>query len=293
MFPFHRIKEFNRVLGGGLVIGSVVLFGGHPGIGKSTLLLQLSCLLDKEVLYVSGEESASQIKMRCKRLGHAGDKCYLLGETDLAVILEQANSLRPVLIVIDSIQTIYHPEVDGVSGSINQLRVCTAELQRFAKISGIPVIIVGHITKEGGLAGPKTLEHIVDVVLNFEGDRSFNFRLLRSLKNRFGSTDEIGMYEMGLKGLKGISDFSGFFLNRETDRIAGSAIAVAVEGVRPILIETQALVSSSIYGVPQRSTTGFDSKRLNMLIAVLEKKMRTIFWSAGHICQCSRWAKNF
>ncbi|HRG20505.1 MAG TPA: DNA repair protein RadA [Saprospiraceae bacterium] len=272
----HRIDtrdgELNRVLGGGLVHGSIVLVGGQPGIGKSTLMLQLAMNAGGTVLYVSGEESEEQIKMRADRLGTAREECFIYTETSSQAIIEESKKLRPALLIIDSIQTLYSPFIDAPPGSISQVRECTAELQRFAKESNIPIIIIGHITKEGGLAGPKVLEHIVDVVLQFEGDQNYTYRILRTLKNRFGSTDELGIYAMESVGLREVSNPSELLMSQNSETLSGSVIAASLEGMRPLMIETQALVTPSVYGTPQRSATGFDLRRLAMLLAVLEKR---------------------
>jgi len=265
-------EELNRVLGGGIVSGSIVLIGGQPGIGKSTLMLQLALGVKAKVLYVSGEESEEQIKMRADRLGGGAADCYILTETNTDKILSHANQLAPNLIVIDSIQTLASPYIDSTPGSISQVRECAGTLQRFAKESNLPVIIIGHINKEGSIAGPKLLEHIVDAVLQFEGDRHYTYRILRTIKNRFGSTDEMGIYEMQANGLREVSNPSELLLSQKDEGLSGSGIAATMEGMRPILIETQALVSSAVYGNPQRSATGFDLRRLSMLLAVLEKR---------------------
>lgn len=265
-------KEFNRTLGGGIVPGSLVLIGGQPGIGKSTLLLQVALESGSVVLYVSGEESEEQIKMRADRLGNENADCYVLTETETERILTAARKLMPGLIVIDSIQTIRSPHLDSSTGSVSQVRECTAELQRFAKEMNVPIVIIGHINKEGAIAGPKLLEHMVDVVLQFEGDRNYTYRILRTIKNRFGSTDEIGLFEMMHSGLREVSNPSELLLSQNEDGLSGSAIGATVEGMRPMLIETQALVSRAVYGTPQRSATGFDLRRLSMLLAVLEKR---------------------
>lgn len=267
--------ELNRVLGGGLVPGSITLLGGEPGIGKSTLTLQtILNMPDKTVLYVSGEESAHQIKMRAERLKpDAGDNIMLLCETDLDTVLRQAEELGPALLVIDSIQTLEAADNDSLPGSVSQVRECATALQRFAKQSGVPVILIGHINKEGTLAGPKILEHIVDTVIQFEGDQHYVYRILRSIKNRFGSTSELGIYEMRSDGLRQVDNPSELLLNEDHEGLSGVAISCAIEGVRPFLVETQALVSTAAYGTPQRSATGFDQRRLNMLLAVLEKKV--------------------
>lgn len=267
--------ELNRVLGGGLVKGSVVLLGGEPGIGKSTLTLQtILNIPELKVLYVSGEESAFQIKMRANRIPHPAEaQVSILCETSLEAIFEQISEINPELIVIDSIQTIETEEVESSAGSITQVRECAASLLRFAKTSGIPIILIGHINKEGTLAGPKILEHIVDTVIQFEGDQHYIYRILRSTKNRFGNTSELGVYEMRQTGLRQIVNPSELLLTHEHDGLSGVAISSAVEGVRSFLVETQALVSSAAYGTPQRSATGFDQRRLNMLLAVLEKRV--------------------
>lgn len=265
-------KELNRVLGGGIVGGSLVLIGGQPGIGKSTLMLQLALHLDARVLYVSGEESEEQIKMRADRLGQQRSDCYLLTETNTARILQHAQSLAPDLIIIDSIQTLSSPHIDSTPGSITQVRESAGDLQRFAKETQMPVFIIGHITKDGYIAGPKLLEHIVDAVLQFEGDRNYTYRILRTLKNRFGSTDELGIYEMHGNGLREVSNPSELLLSQTDEELSGSTVAATIEGLRPMLIETQALVSTAVYGNPQRTATGFDLRRLSMLLAVLEKR---------------------
>lgn len=275
-------SEFNRVLGGGLVAGSIVLLGGEPGIGKSTLTLQTVLNIpDKKILYVSGEESAHQLKMRAERLlaGIEGsgietlDNINILCETSLQKIFEYAKELDPDIVIIDSIQTIATDEVDSSPGSITQVRECAASLLRFAKTTGTPVILIGHINKEGTLAGPKILEHIVDTVIQFEGDQHYMYRILRSIKNRFGSTSELGIYEMQQTGLRQVSNPSELLLSPDHEGLSGVAISSAIEGVRPFLVETQALVSTAAYGTPQRSATGFDQRRLNMLLAVLEKRV--------------------
>ncbi len=266
-------EELNRVLGGGIVEGSVILIGGEPGIGKSTLLLQLALKMKKKILYVSGEESATQIKMRADRLTDLQNPhCYLLTETSIEKILHEAKKLAPDLLIVDSIQTLQSGNLESSPGTVSQIRDCSSELIRYAKENSVPIIIVGHITKDGQIAGPKVLEHMVDVVLNFDGDRNHLFRLLRSSKNRFGSTSEIGIYEMVSQGLKEIKNPSEVLITKKTEDLSGNAIAVTLEGNRPMLLEIQALVSTAVYGTPQRSTTGFDSKRLNMLLAVLEKR---------------------
>ena len=265
-------NELNRVLGGGIVNGSLVLIGGQPGIGKSTLMLQVVLALDAKVLYVSGEESEEQIKMRADRVGKWRSECYILTETNTAKILSHAQALVPDLMIIDSIQTLSAPHIDSTPGSISQVRETAGELQRFAKETNIPIFIIGHITKEGTIAGPKLLEHIVDVVLQFEGDQNYTYRILRTLKNRFGSTDEMGIYEMQGTGLREVSNPSELLLSQKDEELSGSAVCATMEGMRPMLIETQALVSKAVYGTPQRSATGFDLRRLSMLLAVLEKR---------------------
>lgn len=266
-------KELTRVLGGGIVPGSLVLFGGEPGIGKSTLMLQLALRLKNlKVLYVSGEESEQQIKMRAERIGITTDSCYILQETNTQNIFLQINEIQPQLVVIDSIQTLYTNYVDSSPGSVSQVRECAAELLRFAKETNTPVFMIGHITKEGSLAGPKVLEHMVDTVLQFEGDRNHIYRLLRATKNRFGNTNEMGIYEMHGEGLKEVTNPSEILITNRDQPTSGVAIAATMEGNRPMLIETQALVSSAAYGTPQRSSTGFDLRRLSMLLAVLEKR---------------------
>ena len=266
--------ELNRVLGGGLVRGSLVLIGGEPGIGKSTLVLQTVLKLpDLRVLYVSGEESSRQLKLRADRLGSTTtDSLYILCETNLENIFEHARTVQPDLMIIDSIQTIFTELVESSPGSVSQVRECSAAILRFAKENGVPVLLIGHINKEGSIAGPKVLEHIVDTVLQFEGDQHYMYRILRSIKNRFGSTSELGIYEMRREGLREVSNPSELLLTQNHEGLSGVAIAAAIEGVRPFLIETQGLVSSAVYGTPQRSATGFDLRRMNMLLAVLEKR---------------------
>ncbi len=269
-------SELNRVLGGGLVAGSLTLIGGEPGIGKSTLLLQnILSIRGRKILYVSGEESAAQLKLRADRLGKISENTYILCETQLDAIFTQIENIKPDLVVVDSIQTIMSTEIESAAGSVSQVRECAASLLRYAKESGVPVILVGHINKEGAIAGPKVLEHIVDTVLQFEGDRQYLYRLLRAIKNRFGSTNEIGIYEMVEHGLREVKNPSEMLLseNRE-EETSGMAIGVTMEGVRAFLVEVQALVSTAAYGTPQRSVTGFDQRRLNMLLAVLEKRSR-------------------
>ncbi|HDR68453.1 MAG TPA: DNA repair protein RadA [Bacteroidaceae bacterium] len=264
--------EFNRVLGGGIVLGSLVLIGGEPGIGKSTLALQVAMTINRKVLYISGEESPQQIKMRADRLGQYNDSLLVLSETSLQSILTQIKNIRPELLVIDSIQTLYSEELESTPGSVSQVRECTARLLKVAKETNIPVILIGHITKEGNLAGPKVLEHIVDTVLQFEGDTQHVYRILRAHKNRFGSTSELGVFEMQNVGLVEITNPSELLINQQPVDLSGSAIAANIEGIRPLLIEVQALVSSAVYGTPQRTSTGFDLRRLSMLLAVLEKR---------------------
>lgn len=266
--------ELDRVMGGGIVPGSLTLLGGEPGIGKSTLLLQTVLnMSDRRLLYVSGEESEKQIKLRADRLSQRPSDCLLLCETRLEHVFTHIKNIRPDMVVIDSIQTIASENVDSSPGSVTQIRECAAALLKYAKESGVPVVLIGHITKEGSIAGPKVLEHIVDTVLQFEGDRHYFYRILRSIKNRFGSTSELGIYEMRADGLRPVENPSELLLTQGGDELSGVAIAAAIEGVRPFLIETQALVSTAAYGTPQRSATGFDLRRLNMLLAVLEKRV--------------------
>ncbi len=264
--------ELNRVLGGGIVPGSLVLIGGQPGIGKSTLLLQVAMQLPARILYVTGEESEEQIKMRADRLGNFRSECFILTETNTSKMLAQAVELQPQLLIVDSIQTLSSPHIESTPGSISQVRECAGELLRFAKETGIPVFLIGHINKEGEIAGPKLLEHIVDCVLQFEGDRHNAYRILRTLKNRFGSTDEMGIYEMQGTGLRQVTNPSELLLSQKDEDLSGCAVAATMEGMRPMLIETQALVSKAVFGTPQRSATGFDMRRLSMLLAVLEKR---------------------
>lgn len=264
--------ELDRVLGGGLVPGSVTLLGGEPGIGKSTLLLQISLQIKGKVLYVSGEESQRQIKLRADRIATENPDCYVLCEIQTQKIFQQIKSLAPEVVIIDSIQTLQTQYIDSSPGSVSQIKECTAELIQFAKKTHTPVILVGHITKEGAIAGPKVLEHMVDTVLHFEGDRNHIYRILRAQKNRFGSTAEIGIYEMIARGLRGVANPSQLLISQHEVPMSGHAIACTVEGIRPLLIEVQALVSTAVYGTPQRSSTGFNAKRLNMLLAVLEKR---------------------
>ncbi len=274
----ERIKmpsvELNRVLGGGLVKGSLVLIGGEPGIGKSTLILQnILSLRSRKILYISGEESPSQIKMRADRLGRENNNVYLACETSMERVIDAIDEIEPEILIVDSIQTIASDSLDSSAGSVSQIRECAAQLLKYAKESNVPVILIGHITKDGNIAGPKILEHIVDAVLQFEGDSNYMYRILRGIKNRFGSTSEIGIFEMGHKGLREVTNPSEMLLNHWDDEMTGATIGITLEGIRPFLIEIQALVSSAAYGTPQRSVTGFDSKRLNMLLAVLEKRV--------------------
>ena len=269
---YFKDKEFNRVRGGGLVYGSVVLIGGEPGIGKSTLSLKLALNSSFNCLYVSGEESDQQIKLRANRLGGNMEKCYLLQETQLHQIIHQANKLLPDFIVLDSIQTIQSENLDSAPGSITQVRECTSQIVQYAKTTNTPILIIGHINKEGSIAGPKVLEHMVDTVLQFEGDHHHLYRIIRSVKNRFGSTNEIGIYEMGSAGLIEVENPSKVLINNQKELLSGVSIAASLEGVRPLLIEIQALTSTAAFGNPQRSSTGFDLRRLNMLLAVLEKR---------------------
>ena len=265
-------SELNRVLGGGVVQGSLILIGGDPGIGKSTLMLQLAIKESIKILYVSGEESEQQIKMRAERIGIENQSCFILTETNLDAILNHTSSIEPKLIVIDSIQTLHSNQIESAPGSISQVRECTSQLLRLAKEKNIAILLIGHITKDGSIAGPKVLEHMVDTVLQFEGDRNHMYRLLRTSKNRFGSTNEIGIYEMQNNGLRIVENPSEILVTNSDSELSGVAISATLEGLRPFLIEIQALVSSAVYGTPQRSSTGYDSKRLNMLLAVLEKR---------------------
>ncbi len=265
--------ELNRVLGGGLVPGSLVLIGGEPGIGKSTLVLQTVLGLRKiKTLYVSGEESARQLKLRADRINSNSENCFIVCETNLEQIFVHIQNLKPDFVIIDSIQTIFTETVESSPGSVSQVRECSASILKFAKETGTPVVLIGHINKEGSIAGPKVLEHIVDTVLQFEGDQHYMYRILRSIKNRFGSTAELGIYEMRQNGLREVSNPSELLLTQNHEGLSGVSIAAAIEGIRPFLIETQALVSTAAYGTPQRSATGFDLRRMNMLLAVLEKR---------------------
>ena len=271
-------RELDRVLGGGVVPGSLILIGGDPGIGKSTLMLQTALRTPQlSTLYISGEESAQQVKMRAERLSEEqgkanGSNCFVLTETNTQNIFRQIEELQPGLVIVDSVQTLHTAVLDGSPGSVGQVRECTSELMRYAKATGIPMVLIGHITKDGAIAGPKVLEHMVDCVLQFEGDRDHAYRLLRPLKNRFGSTNELGIYEMRGSGLAEVDDPSQVLLGDRTERPSGVVVAATLEGMRPLLIEVQALVSSAVYGTPQRSSTGFDLRRMNMLLAVLEKR---------------------
>lgn len=267
-------QELNRVLGGGLVSGSMVLIGGEPGIGKSTLVLQnILSIKSKRILYVSGEESASQLKLRADRIGKMSDNVYIACETSLENIFGHIEDVDPQILIVDSIQTIASDDLESSAGSVSQVRECAAMLLKYAKESGVPVILIGHINKEGNIAGPKVLEHIVDAVLSFDGDRNYMYRILRSIKNRFGSTSELGIYEMNRKGLREVTNPSELFLSHSDEELSGTSIGITIEGIRPFLIEIQALVSTAAYGTPQRSVTGFDYKRMNMLLAVLEKRV--------------------
>ena len=266
-------NELNRVLGGGLVPGSLILLGGEPGIGKSTLLLQVALKLkNKSILYVSGEESAQQIKMRAERIGIVNEKCLILTETNTNNIIKHIEDSKPDIIIIDSIQTLESPSIDSTAGSISQIRETASEINKMAKSLHIPTFLIGHITKDGSIAGPKILEHIVDTVIQFEGDRHYGFRVLRTIKNRFGSSSELGIFEMNTNGLREVSNPSEILLSQREEIVSGISIAATLEGMRPMMIETQALVSTAAYGTPQRSCTGFDTRRLNMLLAVLEKR---------------------
>ncbi len=267
------ILELDRILGGGMVSGSLILLGGEPGVGKSTLALQLALALkETKVLYVSGEESEEQISLRARRLKNSNPLCYILSETVLENIFTHCENLKPGLIIADSIQTLSTGMLESSAGSVSQVRECAAQLLKYSKITGIPVVLIGHITKDGTLAGPKVLEHIVDVVLYFEGDNNYVYRILRPVKNRFGSTSEIGIFEMIESGLREVNNPSEMFINQHDEALSGISVAATVDGLRPFLIETQALVSSAVYGTPQRSSTGYDIRRLNMLLAVLEKR---------------------
>lgn len=265
-------KELNRVLGGGIVPGSLVLIGGEPGIGKSTLLLQISLEIKNKVLYITGEESQQQIRRRANRINNDSNQCYVLNETNVETIISQINNIKPELVIIDSIQTLQTDIIDSSPGSVSQIKESASQFLNYSKKTNLPIFLVGHITKDGGIAGPKILEHMVDVVLQFEGDRNNIYRILRAKKNRFGSTAEIGIYEMLNSGLRQVTNPSELLISNNKTPLSGNAIASTIEGIRPIMIEVQALVSSAVYGTPQRSTTGFNAKRLNMLLAVLEKR---------------------
>ncbi len=268
------IEEVNRVLGGGIVPGSIILLGGEPGIGKSTLLLQLALSLPSamSVLYISGEESDLQLKMRADRINKKNNNCFIVNETNTQNIFQHIDNIQPQLLIIDSIQTLQTNTIESTAGSISQIRETTSELQRFAKTANIPVFLIGHITKDGSLAGPKVLEHIVDVVLQFEGDRNYGYRIVRAIKNRFGSVAELAIFEMQQTGLREVSNPSEILISQHNEEVNGIGIAATIEGLRPFLIETQALVTPAVYGNPQRSSTGFELRRLGMLLAVLEKK---------------------
>ena len=265
-------KELNRVLGGGIVPGSLVLIGGEPGIGKSTLLLQISLEIKNKVLYITGEESQQQIRRRANRINNDSNQCYVLNETNVETIISQINTIKPELVIIDSIQTLQTDIIDSSPGSVSQIKESASQFLNYSKKTNLPIFLVGHITKDGGIAGPKILEHMVDVVLQFEGDRNNIYRILRAKKNRFGSTAEIGIYEMLNSGLRQVTNPSELLISNNKTPLSGNATASTIEGIRPIMIEVQALVSSAVYGTPQRSTTGFNAKRLNMLLAVLEKR---------------------
>ena len=266
-------SELNRVLGGGIVPGSLVLLGGDPGIGKSTLLLQFALsAISKRILYVSGEESEKQIKMRAERINKSSKNCYILTETNTQNIFQQIESLEPEILVIDSIQTLHSSQIESSPGSVSQVKACTSELLKYAKESGTAVFLIGHINKDGAIAGPKILEHMVDTVLQFEGDRNYIYRILRTVKNRFGSASELGVYEMNSYGLREVANPSEILISERDEKTSGVAIAGTIEGARPLLVEIQSLVSSAVYGTPQRSATGFDTRRMNMLLAVLEKR---------------------
>ena len=265
-------KEFNRVIGNGLVKGSVILLGGEPGIGKSTLSLKIALTLKLKVLYISGEESNQQIKLRANRLNYQNNKCFIYNETEINSIIKTSDEINPSLIIIDSIQTIFHSEIDAIPGSVSQIKYSAETLIKYAKERSIPIIIIGHITKDGAIAGPKVLEHMVDTVLQFEGDKNHLYRLVRSIKNRFGSTNELGIYEMNEKGLQEVNSPSKILISTNQEQLSGIALGCSLEGVRPIMIETQALTSQATYGNPQRSANGIDIKRLNMLLAVIEKR---------------------
>jgi DNA repair protein RadA/Sms len=265
-------KEFNRVIGNGLVKGSVILLGGEPGIGKSTLTLKIALTLNEKVLYISGEESNEQIKLRATRIDLNNEKCYIYNETEVNTILKTSDEVKPELIIIDSIQTIHTQDIDAIPGSVSQIKHCAEQLIKYAKDRLIPIIIIGHITKDGAIAGPKVLEHMVDTVLQFEGDKNHLYRLVRSIKNRFGSTNELGIYEMNENGLQEVNSPSKMLISTNQEKLSGIALGCSLEGIRPIMIESQALTSAATYGNPQRSANGIDIKRLNMLLAVIEKR---------------------
>lgn len=265
-------NEFNRVIGNGLVNGSVILLGGEPGIGKSTLSLKIALTLKLKVLYISGEESNQQIKLRANRLNYQNNQCFIYNETEINSIIKTSDEVTPKLIIIDSIQTIYNSEIDAIPGSVSQIKYSAEVLIKYAKERSIPIIIIGHITKDGSIAGPKVLEHMVDTVLQFEGDKNHLYRLVRSIKNRFGSTNELGIYEMNEKGLQEVNSPSKMLISTNQEQLSGIALGCSLEGVRPVMIETQALTSPATYGNPQRSANGIDIKRLNMLLAVIEKR---------------------
>jgi len=268
------IGEFDRVLGGGIVDGSLVLVGGEPGIGKSTIMLQMAVRLKRKILYVSGEESVEQIKMRADRIGTKSDQCFLYAETSLSEVVREAESLKPEILIIDSIQTLYSSRLEAAIGSISQVKECTGQLMKFAKQKKVPIFLIGHVNKEGAIAGPKVLEHMVDTVLQFEGDRHLSYRLLRTIKNRFGSTSELGMFEMNANGLREVTNPSEILISpKDAGGLSGVTIGSTMEGNRPLILETQALVSPTTYGNPQRSSTGYDYKRLTMLLAVVEKRL--------------------
>ncbi|MEM6829059.1 MAG: DNA repair protein RadA [Bacteroidota bacterium] len=267
------ITELDRVLGGGIVSGSLILVGGEPGIGKSTLLLQMAIKLDKKILYVSGEESVEQIKMRADRIGTTTENCFLLAETSLSHVLSEASNLNPDLLVIDSIQTLHSDRIEASIGSISQVKECTGQLMKFAKQQAVPVFLIGHVNKDGAIAGPKVLEHMVDTVLQFEGDRHLSYRIIRTIKNRFGSTSELGMFEMNGDGLREVTNPSEILISPKDAGLSGIALGATLEGNRPLILETQALVSPTSFGNPQRSATGYDYKRLTMLLAVMEKRL--------------------
>ena len=267
------IVELDRVLGGGIVSGSLVLVGGEPGIGKSTLMLQMAIRISQKTLYVSGEESAEQIKMRADRIGTIAEQCFLYAETSLSQVIKQAESLVPDILIIDSIQTLHSDRIEAAIGSISQVKECTGQLMKFAKQKGIPIFLIGHVNKDGAIAGPKVLEHMVDTVLQFEGDRHLSYRILRTIKNRFGSTSELGMFEMNANGLREVTNPSEVLISPRDPGLSGIALGATLEGNRPLILESQALVSPTSYGNPQRSTTGYDYKRLTMLLAVMEKRL--------------------